>query len=189
GPLLTVVAAVALLGEHPNLLGWLSVAAVLVGIVFVAGGVRLIAASSSSEQRSAVRWGLCTGALVASYTMVDAWAVKSLTLAPLIFYPLSLVVRSVVLTPLVLTRQAQARREWQANRTAIVGVGLLSPAAYLLALLALQMAPLSYVAPVREVSMLICALLGARLLGETLTALRILGVALLLGGVVGIALA
>jgi drug/metabolite transporter (DMT)-like permease len=121
--------------------------------------------------------------------MIDAWAVKSLGLAPLVFYPLSLVVRSAVLTPLVFARFTQARSEWQANRMAIIGVGVLSPAAYLLALIALQMAPLSYVAPVREVSMLIGALLGARLLGEALTALRIVGVALLLGGVVGIALA
>jgi drug/metabolite transporter (DMT)-like permease len=127
--------------------------------------------------------------LVATYTVLDAWAVKSLGMAPLIFYPLSLIVRSVVLTPLVATRADAARSEWRNHRAAIVGVGLLSPAAYLLALLALQMAPLSYVAPVREVSMLIGALVGARLLGESLTRTRLMGVVLLLAGVVGVALA
>ena len=90
--------------------------------------------------------------------------------------------------PVALRGVAQARREWQAHRGAIVGVGLLSPAAYLLAL-ALQMAPLRYVAPVREISMLIGALAGARLLGEALTTTRMVGVGLLLAGVVGVALA
>ena len=68
-------------------------------------------------------------------------------------------------------------------------MGLLSPLAYTLALLALQRAPLSYVAPVREISMLLGALIGARLLGESLTPSRLGGVLMLLGGVVGIALA
>jgi len=87
------------------------------------------------------------------------------------------------------TRADEARTQWRASRSAIVGVGLLSPAAYLLALFALELAPLSYVAPVREVSMLIGALIGARLLGEALNASRIAGIALLLAGVVGISLA
>lgn len=189
GPALTVIAAVALWGEQPSVLGWIGVLAVLIGIFFVAGGARLRALVTADGIRTGVFWGVATGALVATYTVLDAWAVKSLGMAPLIFYPLSLIVRSVVLTPLVVTRASAARSEWQSHRAAIIGVGLLSPAAYLLALLALQMAPLSYVAPVREVSMLIGALVGARLLGESLTRTRIAGVVLLLGGVMGVALA
>lgn len=189
GPALTIIAAVGLWGEQPSALGWIGVIAVLTGIFFVAGGARLRGLLTADGARRGVYWGVATGALVATYTVLDAWAVKSLGMAPLIFYPLSLIVRSVVLTPLVVTRASAARSEWRNNRAAIVGVGLLSPAAYLLALLALQMAPLSYVAPVREVSMLIGALVGARLLGESLMGTRLMGVVLLLAGVVGVAVA
>ena len=189
GPVITVIAAVALWGEQPSLVGWIGVTAVLTGIFFVARGAPSRTALNARELRAGLSWGIATGALVATYTIIDAWAVRSLGMAPLIFYPLSLILRSAVLTPVALRGVAQARREWQTHRGAIVGVGLLSPAAYLLALLALQMAPLSYVAPVREISMLIGALAGARLLGEALTTTRIVGVGLLLAGVVGVALA
>jgi drug/metabolite transporter (DMT)-like permease len=189
GPVLTVVAAVLLWGEHPSLVGWFGVIAVLGGIFFVAGSARLLSMLKATELQMGLVWGLATGGLVATYTLIDAWAVRSLGMAPMIFYPLSLVLRSAVLTPLVVTRTAEARSQWQASRGAIIGVGVLSPAAYLLALLALELAPLSYVAPVREISMLVGALVGARLLGEALNGSRIVGVVLLLAGVVGIAVA
>jgi drug/metabolite transporter (DMT)-like permease len=190
GPLLTVVAAVVLWREQPSLVGWLGVSAVLAGIVLLARGSQHPQdALPARAVRAGLQWGLVTGGLVASYTVVDAWAVKGLGMAPLVFYPLGLLLRSALLTPFVLTRRDEARAGWRANRGAIIGVGLLSPAAYLLALLALQQAPLSYVAPVREVSMLVGALVGARLLGEPLTPTRIGGVLMLLGGVIGVAFA
>ncbi len=61
---------------------------------------------------------------------------------------------------------------------------MLAPLAYTLVLLALTRAPLSYVAPVRELSMLIGIAFGARLLGESLAASRILGTACFVAGVV-----
>lgn len=44
-------------------------------------------------------------------------------------------------------------------------------------------APLSYVAPVREVSMLVGVFIGGRLLGEALGAARIAGTLAMVGGV------
>jgi len=190
GPLLTVLAAVVLWRERPSLPGWLGVAAVLAGILLLArGGERRQAALPARALRAGLQWGLATGALVATYSVVDAWAVKKLGMAPLVFYPLGLLLRSALLTPFALRGRAEARAAWHRHRGAIVGVGLLSPIAYTLALLALQRAPLSYVAPVREVAMLVGALVGARLLGEHLTPTRIAGVLVLLGGVAGVALA
>jgi len=193
GPLLTVVAAVVLWREQPSLVGWLGVAAVVGGIFALSRGGGAAkgapAALPADAVRAGLRWGIATGALVATYTVIDAWAVKGLGMAPLVFYPLGLLLRSVLLTPFALAQRGQARETWRQHRGAIVGVGLLSPLAYTLALLALQRAPLSYVAPVREVSMLVGALVGARLLGEPMTRARIGGVLMLLGGVTGVALA
>lgn len=188
GPLLTVIAAVVLWNERPSVVGWLGVSAVLAGILLLArGSPQSHDALPARALRAGLHWGMVTGALVASYTVIDAWAVKGLGMAPLVFYPLGLLLRSALLTPFVLARRAETGAAWRAHRGAIIGVGVLSPVAYTLALLALQRAPLSYVAPVREVSMLVGALLGARLLGEPLTPARIGGVLMLLGGVTGIA--
>jgi uncharacterized membrane protein len=53
-----------------------------------------------------------------------------------------------------------------------------------LVLFALTSAPLSYVAPVRELSMLIGAFIGARILQEKNSRSRMVGIALMLLGVV-----
>ena len=45
-------------------------------------------------------------------------------------------------------------------------VAVVSPVAYVLVLYAMQQAPMSHVAPAREVSMLFAALIGGHLLGE-----------------------
>jgi len=50
-----------------------------------------------------------------------------------------------------------------------------------------QMAPLSHVAPAREVSMLLAALIGGRLLGESDRGLRIVGAACMAAGVIALA--
>ena len=51
------------------------------------------------------------------------------------------------------------------------------------------MAPLSHVAPAREVSMLFAALIGGRLLGEGDRALRLVGAAFIAMGVIALATA
>ena len=52
------------------------------------------------------------------------------------------------------------------DRRSALGVALLSGFAYILVLYALKLAPVSYVAPARESSVLIGAALGVGVLGE-----------------------
>ena len=64
-------------------------------------------------------------------------------------------------------------------------VGALSPLSYILVLSAIEMgAPLSLVAPAREMSMMVGAMFGMLILGERVTAWRVVGCAILIGGVV-----
>jgi uncharacterized membrane protein len=66
-----------------------------------------------------------------------------------------------------------------------VGVGLLSPLSYILVLAALDIGvPLSVVAPAREMSMMIGALFGMLVLREAVGVWRLVGCAVLVGGVV-----
>jgi drug/metabolite transporter (DMT)-like permease len=66
-----------------------------------------------------------------------------------------------------------------------IGIGLLSPAGYILVLGALAKgAPLSVVAPAREMSMMLAALLGMILLREPVGRARIAGCGLMIAGVV-----
>lgn len=181
GPMFAVLGAVALLGESPSVLGWLGIAAVLAGILAIAGGRSLLRAGR--QVVSGVLWGTLTGLFIAAYTLVDGWAIKALGVSPALYYGLGLLIRTLALAPPALRDRAALVQEWHAHRRQIVTVGVLSPAAYLLVLLAMQRAPLAYVAPVREISMLIGVLLGARLLREALVPSRVIGAALMVAGV------
>jgi uncharacterized membrane protein len=68
-----------------------------------------------------------------------------------------------------------------------IAVAVLSPLSYILVLTAMQFTLLSYVAPAREVSILIAAYLGARLLSESDTRRRALAALLMTAGVVALA--
>ena len=60
----------------------------------------------------------------------------------------------------------QRGAEWQAHRREALVVAVLKPLAYILVLTALVFTPVSYVAPAREIGILIGVIFGARLLAE-----------------------
>jgi drug/metabolite transporter (DMT)-like permease len=191
GPLLASVGAVLVLGETITLLGGLGILAVCGGVFLIAGGPKLWQGSGIAHDQAlaGVRWGAMTGALIAGYTVIDGYAVKVLLIGPvLVDY-----VGNLLRVPLLATT---AVRDWQgfvaASRLqwkhALV-VAALGPLAYILVLYALKVAPLSHVAPAREVSMLFAALIGGRLLGEGDRALRLVGAAFIAMGVIALATA
>jgi drug/metabolite transporter (DMT)-like permease len=192
GPLLASIGAVLVLGETITLLGGLGILAVCGGVFLIAGGPRLFRGGDGAAHRKAlagVRWGAMTGALIACYTVIDGYAVKVLLIGPVLVDYVGNVLR-VPLLALPLLRDQEgfaeaARTQW---KHALV-VALLGPLAYILVLYAVKMAPLSHVAPAREVSMLFAALIGGRLLGEGDRALRLVGAAFIAMGVIALATA
>lgn len=186
GPLLAVFGAIVVLGETPSLLGWLGILSILTGIVLISGMARILAVPSP-KARAGLLWGTVTGVSIAAYTVIDGWAVKALGIAPVLYYVLGLSLRTIVLAPLALRDGQGLRYQWRMNRPYIVAVGMPSPFAYTLVLFAMTMAPLSYVAPIRELSMLLGVLIGARLLRESFVPSRVIGTACMVAGVVMLA--
>ena len=186
GPLFSVLAAVVLLGERPTLLAAFGAALVVVSVFIFAGGRALL--RSGVLARQALRFGLVTGAFIAAYTLFDKVAVSTLLLPPLIFNWLGNAGRALLLTPPALARWSEVRLGWQQHRLVVVVVALLSPLAYILVLSALVFTPVSYVAPAREVSILIGTLLGARFLAEGDMRQRLVAAAVMVLGVVLLAL-
>ena len=194
GPLLSSLAAVVLLGEHLGGLGALGLAGVVGGILLITMGPRLIGrgvahdAATALRRRHGLYWGAATGALIAGYTLLDGYAVKVLAVSPLMTEYFGNVLRIPLQLPVAL-RDPQGfvpelRRTWKG----VLAVAGLGPLAYILVLMAVREAPLSRVAPVREVSMLFAALLGGQLLGEGERGWRLAGAALIGAGVIALAL-
>ena len=183
GPLFSVFGAMLVLSETPSLLGWMGILAILTGIFLISGIARTLR-SPPPKARAGLFWGVMTGLCIAAYTVIDGWAIKALGMAPVLYYFLGLALRTAILTPQALRDREGLRKQWHLNRRYIIAVGILSPLAYTLVLFAMTMAPLSYVAPVRELSMLLGILFGAKLLRESILPSRIIGTVCLVIGVV-----
>ncbi|WP_313070861.1 DMT family transporter [Melaminivora sp.] len=193
GPLLSSLTALALLGERLTAWGALGIAAVVGGVFLIAGGPALLRAGGGSGQaqqrlRKGLLYGLLTGVFIASYTVVDGYAVKVLLLSPILVDYMGNLVRVVVLAPAALRRPQELRTLWATQWRFALVVAAVSPVAYVLVLFAMQSAPLSLVAPAREVSMLFAALIGGHLLGEGDRAARVAGALLIAAGVGALAL-
>jgi drug/metabolite transporter (DMT)-like permease len=197
GPLLAALGAVILLGERLSPIAMAGVLAMAFGVFLIAGGPGLwrqaqALGPQAHAQRlrvlAGLRWGALTGMLIAAYTVIDGYAVKVLLIGPVVVDYVGNVLRVPLLLGAGLRDRPAfvqaARQQW---RYALV-VATLGPLAYILVLYAATMAPLSHVAPAREVSMLIAAMIGGHLLGETDRGLRLVGAACMACGVGALAL-
>lgn len=180
GPVLATAAAVIVLGERPGLLA-------LAGGAIVVGAILGLALPSLRAHAPGAGWALLTGLTIGAYTLYDKHAVDGLGLSPVLYYWASVAGIFLVLSPWV-RRTAGAAAAWSAERRQALGVALLSAFAYVLVLYALTIAPVSYVAPARESSVLVAAGLGVGVLGEGHGRRRLICAAAIVAGIAALAL-
>jgi drug/metabolite transporter (DMT)-like permease len=183
GPALSVLAAVVILGERPGPIALAGAALVVIGVLSLAG------TGHRSPTHAALTFALLTGVSIAAYTLWDAHAVQDLAQPTIAYYWGSELARALVLAGPALRDRAGLRTALAHDRRAILAVGLLSPLAYILVLVALTLAPVSLVAPGREASIVIVSLLGTRLLGEGDSRVRAVAAVAILAGIACLALA
>ncbi len=192
GPLISAFGALLLLDEHMGALGVGGVLAVTGGVFLIAGGPGLWAKANDPAQAARIRlgvgYGICTGALIAGYTLIDGYAVKVALISPILVDYFGNLLRIPFMLRGALRDRSACLLAWRQQWRHALLVALISPLAYVLVLYAVTLAPLSHVAPAREVSMLFAAILGGRLLGEGARGWRIAGAACIAAGVAGLAL-
>ncbi len=180
-PLITAVAGIAVLGETPPAVAWL-------GMLLVSGGVFLLGyrALGHAPSRAAVVFALSNAAVISLYTLIDghgarvsgnAWS-YIVWLFVLDGIPFSLW--------MLATRRASFVAHLRGRSLRALAGGALSAAAYAISVWAMTQAPVALVASLRETSVLFAALIGARLLGERLSARRWSGVAAVVLGVLAL---
>ncbi len=180
GPLLSVVFAIVLFGERPGALGLIGAAAVIAGVVIIGlGGGR----ANWRSARAGVIWGLTIGVIIAAYTLWDAHAVTALAISPILLNAGTSTMEAVLMTPIAVRRWSAVRAVLRDHWRDVLAVAVLSPLSYILILFAMQLAPVSLVAPAREISVVFVALAGWLLFREPHPVARLGGAVVVVAGV------
>lgn len=183
GPLLTLLGAVLLFDEHPSVIAISGALLIALGIVFLTGNP-----SAWKANGLGITFALLTGLLIAAYTLIDKQAVAVLLIPPLLYDWVCILGRFVLLTPLAWRERHNWLPTWNTQRKAILLIALLSPLSYILVLTVMQFTAVSYVAPAREISILIAVLLGSHFLQEGALGRRLFSALLMISGLVALAL-
>lgn len=168
------------------------------GILFIVIGIYVLHLTSLSwkglllpleslRQRPS-QLGLLTGLATAASVVTDKVGVTYTS--PILYLYLVFVVSCVLMLPFMLWARAKpVREEWRVNLPSVAAVGIMFTASYSLVLLALTTSKVSYVSPIREISVVFGALLGTLALREPFAPSKVGGSALIFAGIVMISLA
>lgn len=174
-PILATVAAAVWLADVPEPAGLVSIGLVVLGLFVVGLG----------GDRSGIGWAVATGVTIATYTVVDANAVR--TVGESLPYTTAVFAgNALTFLPVVLARRG-ARRALAAVTAEPVRhvlAGAASAGAYAMVLGAARVAPIGLVAAFRETSVVFGAVGGWLFLRERLPGRRIAGAAAVVAGLV-----
>jgi drug/metabolite transporter (DMT)-like permease len=158
------------------------------GVLLVAVGVLLVRGLTDLQEGDAraFAFALAIGTTIASYTLFDKAGLhhaKPFTYLELVVLP------SAIVYPLWIGRRKSLRAELGSS-TIMAGIAMFG--AFGLALAAIRLAPQAFVPGVqalRETSVVIAVAAGALFLGEHVSRMRLIGAAVVVAGVVALALA
>ena len=191
GPGLVPMLAIFSLGESVTPMGWVGIAAIVIGIYTMAwwGQLRqFTSVSALMDNLPGLGYALLTGLCIALYTIVDKRGVSHVS--PFLYLYLMTAGVAVGWAPYIIRNYGVGgiAMEWRNSWTSIIAASVLLFLAYGLVLTAMSLTDVSYVAPLREVGSLFALLLGAMVLKERVTRGRIVGAVLIVAGVVLITL-
>lgn len=180
------------------LLAWLTLgstlsAGKLLAICVLSAGIAAFALDririSNPEHRKGIALAVCTGGIIAVYTLLDGIGLKTAqdpnTYIVWLFVLDGLFVSSIVTLARRDTVLPFLRKNWRKGLL----VGVLGVLTYGMALYALSLGSLVEIAALRETSVVFAALIGAFLLKEPFGSLRVFATALVMVAIIGIKMA
>jgi len=193
GPALVPLLAVLLLNETVS--GWaaLGIGLVVIGIFAIQVDSRFLgdlAHPFRALTAPAMRVAIATGLVISCYSLWDKAGLNH-DVPPLTLLLFTIIGNFVGLWPAVLwgIEPGTLRSEWDSQRRSILTAGVIAPLGYALVLIALTTSRVSYIAPSREVGIVIGTAMGVLILGEGYGLTRIWGSLLIVAGVIALAVA
>lgn len=177
--------AVLFLHERPSWIGVCGIAAVIIGLYLInLPSIHDWSRPLHAFKSIASRWAFLTGILISIYSAIDKVGVRYFP--PFDYLFIILLVGWICLSVqwLMPNRRAALIMEPQNRRwIAVIAAALFGTTGYLLVLAALRISPVSYVGPIREVSVVIGTWIGIQFLGEPGGRLRIFASILVVIGI------
>jgi len=188
-PAFVVIWSILFLNEHLTPSGFAGIALVVIGCYVVAlqeVSVRSLLQPLKAIGRDAsYRIALVTAVLISIYYAVDKMALTFLP--PLTFRYVSQIPSLLFFSLFAIPfKRTALRKEWSLNRKTIVAAGTVQFASYLLLLYGMNIAPASYAAAIRQLSIPIGVLIGTFILKEAHGVIRFIGSMFILAGVLAI---
>ena len=195
-PVLLLAWSVWLAGEQPTTAGVLGIGVIAAGLYLI----NLPRLGAWLEPLRALgqpgpRWGLLAGLCISLYTVLDRYVLRAVpdtpATWPLLYTYLALALTTLLLTPWTLRTVGVAglRQEWRRTRGWALLSGVTTLGAYAMVLYAIRAGtPASYAGAVREISVVLGALVGVVVLKEAGTPMRVAGAVCVAVGVAIIAL-
>ncbi len=185
GVALTPIGAVLILGEHITLPQGLGIAGIVLGLLILQIPADFSRQTLAAHFRPAAGliFAVITGVTIATYSLWDKVGVSHVP--PLLYVSGAFLGPAITMSWLLRRRVRELIDTWRAHPVTMGAGALLSPLAYSLALVALSIAQVSQVAPLREVGVVIGTVLGIVILREQSPVPRIGGaIVIALGAIV-----
>ncbi len=178
GPLVVALVSLPLAGERLAPLAIAGVVAVSLGIFTLAG----------RGNKRATLFALATGFTIAGYTVCDGLGVR-LSESKLAYIAWLHVASGIPFAGAVMVLRRKELRVFfrGPGKRAMIG-GMVAAAAYSLVIWAMSRTQLAYVASLREISVVLAALIGTWILGEPFGKRRVMAAAVIAGGILLITL-
>jgi len=185
-PALVLICAILFLGEEVSLRGALGISIVVVGI-YIINFTKISLSEFLDPFKNlltvpSLRWSLLTMITVTGYSIVDKQG--AVTNHPMIFACAIPIFTSSLFTPYVMSIKNRSlfREEWRENKRDILINSVICVGGYVLIIIAFSFEKLSYVAGLRQVSVVIAVILGGSLLKEENFKIRIIASSLIFLG-------
>ena len=184
GPLFSVTGAVLLFHEKPGLLAITGICLIIAGVIVMTG----FKVTKNTRVATGLQYGLLTGLFIAMYTLWDKAAVVDYHVSALFITFASMLLPLLLLIPVMLKRRQEVVEEARLHWKQVIMVAIFQPLSYLLVLIALKTTPITYVAPARELSIVVGVFFGTNLLKEADAKKRIVAAVVILAGIVLLAI-
>jgi len=174
----TALVAAILLREDISSCGALGILLVVAGTILI--GFRF---KYQRDHYCAVIFALLVGMMIVSYSIVDKLAV-SITDPVVYIYGLFLTT-TILVTPVMLSKyQVEIAEAWKIYRKYSIIIGIGSMITYLIILYAFRMASVSYIVAAREIAVALGAVMGFVILKEEIRAMKVIGIAAIVLGLI-----